>query len=543
MPSKVVFDISDLEFSELLIELADSRPVDELLEALELQQGELNTLINQIPKLRRLREKVLYYCLKNKLIELVVAHGGVTPSYNILDKFDFTNEPIGYNQKLPQTVLFNRPTDIAGFPVTFPIGLAASVITGTSKWVKFYAERGFDILTYKTVRTRQVREHKYPNWVFIPTPTEIKSRKDFDKEQAADPNYWPEHPQELTMANSFGVPSLSPTEWQSDVRVAKASLRDGQVLIVSVMASTRDSLSSIADDYAEAALLAKKAGADIIELNLSCPNIPDDPIGEIYHSAKTASLVTTTVRNILKDNGYDNVPVFIKIGYLEYADLLNLIEATSNAINGVVAINTISVPIVDDDNNVFFPNDEEKGIKRHNAGLSGAAIRELAKEVVRNLVAIRAQKKLNLNILAAGGVFTARDFEEYLNLGVDGVLSVTGAMLNPNMAIEIRHEHRLANTPVSITIIGEKAESDTEVSMYKKNKNNDLDRLKKLEDGVYVYEGGSESSSDEFIETIVSEGLDDDLFELIRLTRDIRSGKITITQARESARKYYQTAH
>jgi dihydroorotate dehydrogenase len=41
-------------------------------------------------------------------------------------------------------------------------------------------------------------------------------------------------------------------------------------------------------------------------------------------------------------------------------------------------------------------------------------------------------------IVGIGGVLSAADFHEYREAGADSVMSVTGAMWNPNLAAEIK---------------------------------------------------------------------------------------------------------
>ena len=74
-------------------------------------------------------------------------------------------------------------------------------------------------------------------------------------------------------------------EWQIDIGRGKSLLRQGQILIVSVTGTTREedkSFDYLVNDYVKAAVMARDAGAEIVELNLSCPNVKGDRAGDLY---------------------------------------------------------------------------------------------------------------------------------------------------------------------------------------------------------------------------------------------------------------------
>ena len=225
---------------------------------------------------------------------------GLRPvSYNIEAPFNFESRPLGFNDEFPQFELRQDKTTIAGLPVDFPIGLPASVLAANARWIKFYARRGFGILTYKTVRTTHQREHPYPNWVFLKNPEQL--HPPINGAFVGQPGYWPEDAGHLSMANSFGVPSNGPDWWQKDVAMAKSAIREGhQILIVSVIGSKEDSLEELADDYAAAAILARKAGADVIEANLSCPNVTGHPTGAIYTYPGVSGVIAKRIRTAME---------------------------------------------------------------------------------------------------------------------------------------------------------------------------------------------------------------------------------------------------
>jgi len=298
--------------------------------------------------------------------------------------------PLGYDDEPPLVPLLKRPTKIGGLNVDFPIGLPASVLAANSAWIRFYAQRGFDILTYKTVRTQYRAPHPFPNWVFIENPEYLASQFEqqkyraktgFAAEAIGSTGYWPESLSTISMANSFGVPSLAPDWWISDVKKARDAVREGhQVLIVSIIGSKQG--AEMAGDLVEAARLAKDAGADIIEANFSCPNVSGDQNGELYHDPEDAAHISGLIKAEI-----GNTPLFVKIGYLPNPDLYKFVELNT-AIDGIVAINTISAVIKDHEGRQTFPDSSTS--KRTAAGISGWCIKARAQEVGRSLVSIRA---------------------------------------------------------------------------------------------------------------------------------------------------------
>ncbi len=392
---------------------------------------------------------------KRGSLDLLSAHGIPAPSYDIDEAFNLPAPPIGFEMDPPVLKLINRPTTIAGHPVDFPLGLPASVLAANSKWIEFYARRGFDILTYKTVRSIPRNAYQWPNWVFLKNPEEIAKAHDnrVATKAIGSPGYWPQNLTTLSMANSFGVPSFAPEWWQEDIRKARSIVVQGhQVLIVSIVGSKTESRAVMADDFAEVASLAKAAGADIIEANFSCPNVPGDPVGEVYQSPEMVAFIAKRIQEAINPT-----PLFIKIGYLHKPELAAVIAAAAPFINGVVAINTISAPVVNEKDEQTFPD-------RPTAGVSGWAIKAKAQEVASNLVELKSEiqkeQGRDLSILAVGGVIEPKDCFEYLDsIGVDGVESCTGAFLNPHLGLDIRQdvaalENRPSKLAFELQIVG-----------------------------------------------------------------------------------------
>ena len=374
------------------------------------------------------------FCVARRSFDILRAYATHLPSFDIIgkntsDELDLYAPPLGFELEPPQVNLIQRPTEIAGLPVNFPFGISASILTRNSKTIAFFAARGFDLLTYKTVRSTKRAVHPVPNWVFIRQASSERVSPFSTTPIVGAIDYFPADPRYGSTANSFGVPSEEPGLWQPDVEQAKKVLHDGQVLIVSVIASPPPGDTSeraLIDDFVRVARMAKEAGADIIEANFSCPNTPGDPTGELYQDPELSGRVSKVLSASL-----GATPLFVKIGYLPEQQLAEFVRQTCPYVQGVVAINTISMPVVSPAGTELFPN-------RRRAGISGVAIRPWATEVVSNLVALRKRLQAEYTIIGLGGVSVPHDVDDYLALGADAVEACTAVLFNPLLAIETR---------------------------------------------------------------------------------------------------------
>jgi dihydroorotate dehydrogenase len=375
------------------------------------------------------------------LLSLIPANGLPSVSYQLSDDVNLDRHPIGSEKQLFNVHPIEQPTEIAGYKIDFPLCLPASIIAANASYLKYYLDRGYCVLTYKTVRSRAYPPHPHPQWVFLEGVTERISSATLEDAILGDPQnyalnfreyhgrqrFYPPDRATGSMANSFGVPSHDPKWWMEDLACAREFVRSGhQVLNVSVQATVDPQLDLI-KDFVDTATMAREAGADIIELNFSCPNTKNHKTGDIYNSPSFAREIAHAVKKATK------LPVFAKIGFLPKANLKLFVRETTGCIDGIVAINTVSAQIDDSIGEPVFPG-------RPTAGLSGWVIKDVAQEVACNLVEIRSELGLtdDLALLGLGGVMTVGDFWERLNTGVNAVGICTGAFADPLLGLKIR---------------------------------------------------------------------------------------------------------
>lgn len=391
-------------------------------------------------------------CAQTKFTSVLAAHGFQPPSYDVTKdySYNFVHGPVGAFSSTALTgALYDLPRKLCGFPVNFPFGIPACALTANSRWVGFYAHKGFDVLTFKTLRSKERDAHPWPNWAFIPDVQSL-SHEDVKTQRrlrgALGHSFVPEDPYSITTANSFGIPSRSPDDWSLEIKRAKDYLVDGQVLIVSVVGDEQSPTEeNLIADFVEVAVRARDAGAQIIEANLSCPNTQAARSvgGETYRDARLAGEIAKAVKAAIKET-----PLLLKIGYADVEHLSRLVAATSDYADGYVAINTIAMRIVDASGAPIFPPTGD-GRSRELAGVSGTAIKPRALEVVRNLTGIREETQKSFAVIGVGGVMNPSDVFAFLHAGADAVQSCTGAWFNADLAIETRRSAGVSDSALT----------------------------------------------------------------------------------------------
>lgn len=350
------------------------------------------------------------------------------PIYDISKSYEenLLRGPILNNEFLHRRVFPSEDLwmEFLGHKIASPIGIPAGPLLDAD-WVIAAARLGFDVLTYKTIRTRYVPAHKLPNMIFI-------DRFSFT---ALSQGENPKSILDLAVTNSFGVPSQDAEFIKKDIIKALKGIRKGQVLIVSVMGTppTCSKEPFLEEDFALAALLAVESGAPIIELNFSCPNLSCS-VGETYMDVKFITKVISTVKSYIK-----NVPIIAKLGkFTDDSVLRKVICAIADAgAAGVCGLNTLKMEIKDKQGNPAL------GKERLKAGVCGVPLMKEALEFGRKVTLIKQQENLDLKLLLTGGAVIPEHLHNFLNISADVAMSAAGMMWNPLLALQF-HEGRYA---------------------------------------------------------------------------------------------------
>lgn len=304
-----------------------------------------------------------------------------------------------------------------GHPITSRFGIAACPLTINSEGVRKMLERGYSIITYKTIRSGYM-PIKSPNVYRVDiheqlTREQIGSQvRIIDHEPTSD---------DRALTNLYGIGSLSEKETIADLKKAHALLAQGNVLIVSMYGSG-DTQQEQIDDFVRTARIAYDGGASIIELNLSCPNISTG--AAIYKDPELVYELCGAVKRALP-----SLHLIIKVSVFDsYEQMRSVMGAAYRAgVSGICGINTVPMRVVN-------ANDEPVyGAGREMSGVSGEPIRELALEFTRHARAIITEDHMDMVLLAAGGVMSKDDYDAFIAAGADVVLCASAALLHKDV--------------------------------------------------------------------------------------------------------------
>ena len=298
-----------------------------------------------------------------------------------------------------------------------PLGISAGPLLN-SKWVEGYARLGFDVLTYKTVRSAFHPAYNLPNI----RPVENRGAAAVATRRPTASG--------LTFAVSLGLPSMEPDVWRKDVRRAKEKIGPGQLLIVSVIGTVPvgGDAEALVADYARCAQWAADAGADAIEVRLAAPDPFEGPGHMIYDSLLLSARVLYRVKTTV------SVPIVAKLGTFRTPRLLHD-TATKLApwVDGFVLVHGIQRRVVDEQGQAAFD-----GSGRDLAEVVGADTYPVASRQVEEMLAWRKAGAWDRAVLAVGGITTVERAHHVLQEGANAALVATAALFDPLFANRFR---------------------------------------------------------------------------------------------------------
>ena len=304
-------------------------------------------------------------------------------------------------------------------PLNSRLGVAAGPLLN-SKWVEGYARLGFDVLTYATVRSREVPAYGMPNIRHVD-----------NREQAAVVTRRPTANGVPTLAVSVGTPSADPEVWRKDVGRAREKLRRGQVLIVSVAGTPEPggTPEALAADYALCAAWAYEAGADLVEVQLAAPDpfVAQQPQA-LFENAPLAAMILHGVRSVVRR------PVVAKLGpFRSPRQLHETATRLAPWASGFTLVHGVERRVVDHAGAAAF-----EGAGRERAMVVGADVFPVASRQIGEMLAWRKAGAWDRAILAVGGVTTVERAHAILQDGADAVLVATAALYDPLFAARFR---------------------------------------------------------------------------------------------------------
>ncbi|MEM3580342.1 MAG: dihydroorotate dehydrogenase [Candidatus Bathyarchaeia archaeon] len=209
------------------------------------------------------------------------------------------------------------------------------------------------------------------------------------------------------LINAMGLPNPGIEEFTKDIQEAKNLLK--VPLIVSVYGFS-------AEEYAVVAEKAVEAGADAVELNVSCPHVKETG-AEIGQKPEVLAEVVKKVK------GAVDKPVFVKLSP-NVTDIGEVAEAAVRAgADAITAINTVKAMAIDVET-------AKPVLSNRKGGLSGPAIKPVAVRCVYEIY----ERGVKAPIIGCGGITSWRDAVEFMLAGATAIQIGTAiATKGPNV--------------------------------------------------------------------------------------------------------------
>lgn len=254
-------------------------------------------------------------------------------------------------------------TNISGLKLKSPVILASGILGVSFSSMMRVIDAGAGAVTTKSIGPKARKGYKNPSIIEV-------------------------YPG--TFMNSVGLGNPGIDEFILEIK----KLKEHNIpLIVSVFGDTNEI-------YLDVATKAENAGADAIEINISCPHAEVSSIG-------IDKDLTFNIVKFLKEKL--TVPLFVKLN----PNVTNLKEialaAEKGGADGVVAINTLAAMKID-------VNTRRPILSHGSGGLSGKAIHPIAIKKVYDLF-----KCLKIPIIGCGGIDSWEDVIEFFLAGASAV--------------------------------------------------------------------------------------------------------------------------
>jgi dihydroorotate dehydrogenase (NAD+) catalytic subunit len=209
------------------------------------------------------------------------------------------------------------------------------------------------------------------------------------------------------LLNALGLPNPGVRNFVEEIREVK---RDGAnvPIIVSVYGFSPE-------EFAEVAHVAAKAGADALELNVSCPHVKKTG-SEIGQSPRLVAEVVEKVKAVVKK------PVILKLTP-NVTDIAEVAKAGVEAgVDAITAINTVRAMKIDVETT-------QPVLANKIGGLSGSAIKPVAVRCVYEIY-----EAVDVPVIGCGGITTWQDAVEFMLAGASAVQIGTG-IASKNLSI------------------------------------------------------------------------------------------------------------
>jgi dihydroorotate dehydrogenase (NAD+) catalytic subunit len=256
-------------------------------------------------------------------------------------------------------------TSIVGLNIENPIILASGILGYTVESFQRVAAEGAGAIITKSIGLAPRRGYSNPTVVQLKTG----------------------------LINAMGLPNPGIDSYTNEISEAKKALTIP--LIVSVYGYS-------AEDYIETSRKALKAGADAIELNVSCPHVKETGL-EI---SQNPDILTQVVKGVKK--AIDK-PIIVKLSP-NVTDIVALAKAAVDAgADALTAINTLRAMAIDIETTKPI-------LSNKIGGLSGPALKSVALRCIYELY-----ENLKTPIIGCGGITDWKDAIEFFLAGASAI--------------------------------------------------------------------------------------------------------------------------
>ena len=173
-----------------------------------------------------------------------------------------------------------------------------------------------------------------------------------------------------------------------------------------------------AEDYCEVVERLANEDVDMLEINISCPNVKEGGIA-FGKNPKAAEEITKAVKKYAKQ------PVIMKLSpnVTSIAEMAKAVEA--GGADAISLINTLTGMKIDINRKTF-------ALANKTGGVSGPAVHPIAVRMV-----YEAANAVNVPIIGMGGIESAEDAIEMLLVGASAVSVGTANFYNPTVTMDI----------------------------------------------------------------------------------------------------------
>ena len=175
------------------------------------------------------------------------------------------------------------------------------------------------------------------------------------------------------------------------------------------------------EQYVEGAKMLDKTDIDMIELNISCPNVSDGGMAFGIDPVVAKEVVSEVKKSISK-------PLMVKLSPNAPSIVDVALACEEGGADSLSLINTIQGMVID-------LRKRRPMFRNVRAGLSGPAVKPIALRMVYDVCS-----NVKIPVVGLGGIMSGEDVAEFIMAGATAVQIGTANLVRPDMSIKILDE-------------------------------------------------------------------------------------------------------